>query len=73
MSHVERTIERLRDARQRLRLGLPVADELDELLDDAAELLEDAESAIILADAIEHGETREHFDERRATGPVDRW
>ena len=42
---IKPVVARLRDARQRLRLGLPITDELDALLDTSAELLEECEDA----------------------------
>lgn len=50
---MERVVERLRDARQRVRLGIPIADQLDALLDDAAELLEEAETDVQALFALE--------------------
>lgn len=54
---MERVVERLRDARQRLRLGLGLAladpHGLDALLDDAAELLEEAETDVQALFALE--------------------
>lgn len=43
---MDRIVERMRDARQRLRLGLPVADDLEALLDSAAEVIEEAQTAV---------------------------
>lgn len=46
MSAIAELVERVRDTRQRMRLGVPVVEDLDELLDTIIEQLEEAEDAV---------------------------
>ena len=49
-ARLERLIERLRDARARIRLELALTEELDELLDEAADELEEAQVDVGLSE-----------------------